>query len=86
MGNKGNVIAWVVAPLLILLAGCALSTTPGVAQPASRFDIVSEERLQTLDFPPKSVWVIRDMQTGQEYLLIHTDRSVGLTPLLKKGE
>ena len=45
-----------------------------------RFEIIHEEKLGML----KSVFILRDKQTGEEYLFVQDGYAGGLSPLLNK--
>ncbi|MCL2597882.1 MAG: DUF6440 family protein [Paludibacter sp.] len=47
-----------------------------------RFEIIHKERQNLFT----NVFILRDKQTGKEYLFVQNGHAGGLSPLLKKGD
>jgi hypothetical protein len=79
----------IVALVPVLFAGCPPVPVAKAPEPTDRWEVVSAQRISTMGHVPFTLIVVRDTQTGQDYVAVQSagqGHATSLTPLLKGGE
>lgn len=68
--------------IALILVGCGFKKDKdATSKESSRFEVVYDEKPN----PISSISIIRDTETGVDYLFVRSGYGAGLTPLMTKG-